>query len=1142
MNFTNINHHYQDVKQRILRTHRRYYLFRILASFLHFSLLFFLYLAFLLLLNFLFSVSIGIRLASFIVFLIGFIIFFILKIYPSLKEIIHPSQLKIFLSARELGTVDPTIQDAIVNYLQIYQDKSNPGSPIIRKLALEQLYQKITGFSFNDHRLSRKIIPKIRLVLLTIVIYSTATFIFPDAIGRALKKIAIPWKNFTDPFPVSLHNESGYIKILKNEAAILSGYFQGTSPDQLYLIIEVLPLTELSSTEKKVNKILIPSTVSEHFSYEIPHVTSSFDYYFAAELNQPKFRNKKALSEKGRVEVQERPSIRSLRVKVSPPAYANLKSVQFDPNTGEITALAGSRVSLSLEADKLLSSAKIVFSDSSDVTMEVNGHTAHSSFNINKNLNYSIHIIDQNSIPNSDPVVYGIYIIPDEIPYAEFKLPAADVDLQDNLTIQVVIDLKDDFGFSKLWLKGKIFRQESAGDSSTFQMKIPYRLLEKGRAVSEFIWDLTPFYLVPDDYIQYYSQVFDNDVIRGPKSFSTPTYTIRLPSLLEILSRSENHQQEQLDKIEDLARESEDLRKTLEEINRELKKETQLNWEQQQEIKKQLNRQKEIANNLSQIQKDIESLIQEMGEKDVLSRETLEKYFELQKMFREMLPPEIQEALKNVQQALEKMDISQLQHALEKFQFSVQQFENSINRMYELFKQLQVEQKLDQLTKIAEQLNRDQTKVNEKLKETGLTEENYQRMNQMEKNIAQNYDYLADKLKQAVEELQASMNPASEILEQTDKFMEEQDISSQLMQMQKFLSEKIQSSASRSGQRLKSNFEMMQSMLQKAKQDMLQAQKDEISSMMQKTIMDMLETSFTQENLSKRTENLNSASPQINDLARQQSRLISNIDQIISQVIDISHRTFFVPSELNQSLSQVLTNMGQAVTQLENRNPRPASSHQKNAMSGLNQSLLAMQNSMNQLSQSSSASGIEQFLEQLQKMSGMQGQLNQESMSLFQVGQQGRMQLSSEDLARLAAQQGMIKNSLDQLTSETGNRRDVLGRLNELGDEMAEVIRQLEAQQLDRRVIERQERILSRLLDAQKSVREKDYSKKREAERETTQLVKSPPELRKETLMKEDRLRKELMNALEEGYSAEYRELIKYYFEYLSRQSNQIEQ
>ena len=92
---------------------------------------------------------------------------------------------------------------------------------------------------------------------------------------------------------------------------------------------------------------------------------------------------------------------------------------------------------------------------------------------------------------------------------------------------------------------------------------------------------------------------------------------------------------------------------------------------------------------------------------------------------------------------------------------------------------------------------------------------------------------------------------------------------------------------------------------------------------------------------------------------------------------------------------------------------------------------------------------------------------------------------------------------------------------------------------MDRRVIERQERILSRLLDAQKSIREKEYSRKREAEREMVRIVKSPPELRWELLQQEDRLRRELMKALEEGYSQEYREYIKSYFDILSRRKIQ---
>ena len=118
-----------------------------------------------------------------------------------------------------------------------------------------------------------------------------------------------------------------------------------------------------------------------------------------------------------------------------------------------------------------------------------------------------------------------------------------------------------------------------------------------------------------------------------------------------------------------------------------------------------------------------------------------------------------------------------------------------------------------------------------------------------------------------------------------------------------------------------------------------------------------------------------------------------------------------------------------------------------------------------------------------------------------------------------------------------GERRDVLGRLNELGGDMDAVIEELKAQNIDRSVIERQEKILSRLLDAQKSIREKEYSRKRKAEYEKQQ-VKSPPELQKDLIQKEDWLRKELLEALEEGYSQEYKELIRKYFESLYKESS----
>lgn len=156
---------------------------------------------------------------------------------------------------------------------------------------------------------------------------------------------------------------------------------------------------------------------------------------------------------------------------------------------------------------------------------------------------------------------------------------------------------------------------------------------------------------------------------------------------------------------------------------------------------------------------------------------------------------------------------------------------------------------------------------------------------------------------------------------------------------------------------------------------------------------------------------------------------------------------------------------------------------------------------------------------------------------MFQQQQgQGRMQPSAEALARMAAQQEMIRQSLEGLNQQTGNQQDVLGRLGEMGAEMEKVIDDLKKQKLDRKVIERQEKILSRMLDAQKSVREKEYSKKRQAERENAVISKSPPVLKQDLLERENKLRKEMLNSLNEGYSSEYKEFIKSYYELLSRQ------
>ncbi len=1131
-----IDRKYHRIYRKILRFHRFYYTEQIALHTIRFVAISLLVIFLFVGLNLLFEISNPVRWIFTGSLLLWFGFYSVYRIFPALREIFRPSPRGIYDTALRMGKAEEDVRDALVNYVQLYQDRASIGSAKLKNLALEQLAGRFEHISFQGRRRFKNVPARLRILVPGSVALFVLYLIFPQAVTVSLKKIIYPWKNFREPLPVRVYNQTGDRLVLKNDPVVLSGRYEGVKPEKLFLVLIDSLVEKGENNTPGREKIILPVSSNREFHYQLKHVRSPFRYYFEARLNQPRFRNRPAISEVGQILVRERPSVRNLQIKITPPSYTRLPVFLLPPNDGEISALMGSKVGVRIEADKQLSRAFILFSDSTHIPLKTVGHTATGEFTLKKNVNYTVHIFDSDSIGNDRPVEYSIYVLADEYPFAEIRQPGADVDLGDELSLPLFIEMHDDFGFSGLWLKGMVVRQGSSGDSTEFAFKLPYKILEKGKGYSETMWDLTPFYLVPDDYIQYYVEIRDNDRVSGPKSYRTGSYIIRLPSLLEVLEQAEQVQEDRLEDIKDIARESKELKKKLEEISREMKKEKELDWERKQEIKQQVEQQKKALEKLNEIQKELEDLAQKLDRNSMLSPETLEKFFELQKMMEELATPELKEAMKKLQEALEKADPRQVQKALERFQFSVEQFEKNIERTYELFKRIQLEQKMDELVKLAEKITREQEEVNKKLEEK-ISPQEMDQLQKKEENLQKETDYLREKIDETNREYEKLMQELSEMLKQAGSFMDKEQLSRMMEQMQQQMSRGEQQQASQSGKQLQSQLDKLQQMLRKARENMMQQQKQELAEEMRKAMQDMLNVSFQQEELLKRSSKTNPASSQVNTIARRQSRLQQSTRQLIDQLIDISHKTFFLSPQMNQIMASVMNNIDKSITQLEGRNPRRASQYQRRAMAGYNRAMLSLQNSMQRMAQASSASGFQEFMQQLQQMAGQQGQLNQETLSLFQQqGSQGRLQLSASDLARLAAQQEMIRQSLENLSEKMGNRRDVLGRLGELGQEMEEVVKQLKSQQLDRKVIERQERILSRLLDAQKSIREKEYSRKRIAEREKQVLAKSPPELRRNLLQKEDRLRKELMESLREGYSPEYREYIKRYFENLSRQ------
>ena len=102
--------------------------------------------------------------------------------------------------------------------------------------------------------------------------------------------------------------------------------------------------------------------------------------------------------------------------------------------------------------------------------------------------------------------------------------------------------------------------------------------------------------------------------------------------------------------------------------------------------------------------------------------------------------------------------------------------------------------------------------------------------------------------------------------------------------------------------------------------------------------------------------------------------------------------------------------------------------------------------------------------------------------------------------------------------------------------QMQEVVSDMQTERLNDELVQKQEKILSRLLDAQRSINERDYEKERESFTGENFNRKSPAEINLSSERGKDLIKDELNKAGREGYSKDYENLIRKYFEALQEE------
>lgn len=1013
-----------------------------------------------------------------------------------------------------IGKKHTEVNDDLTNAISLADEEKQVGyySNSLIEAAFFQIYGRLKDIDFTSVINFEK--PK-KLFQYTafIIIAITGLFLASNGLRFAGYRILNPNTQFLPPQKFYFVVSPGNMKILKGNNVEIKINVKGYAPDEVQLALKNID-------EPKFNFVDLKKDSTGSYVYLVKNTLTAFNYYASAEDIK---------SEEYKIDVVNNPSIKSLSIKINPPVYSGLPSSEQLDN-GNISTLAGSRISLSLSSSKNLKSAFLFFDDSTKLDLSVNEDAADIQFQVKKDVNYKIILTDNEWYSNESPISYTIKTLSDAFPTLEVVEPGKNTDLSNDNRLPLLLRISDDYGFSNLKINYKILSVDENSPNQKYEsVNIDFDKRTKDAEVT-YIWNLSRLEIGANEVVSYYIEVFDNDNVNGPKSTRSSEYLIRVPSLEEILAQTDQTHKDADADLKQVLKEADDLKKDLEKLDQDLKQDKRdLTWQEKEKVENTLEKFKNLQEKVESVKDNLAEMQQKLTENNLLSKETLSKYMELQKLMDEMTTDEMKKTMEKLQNMLQQMNRKMTQDALQNMKFDEESFRNNIERTMNLLKRVQAEQKLDEMVKRTDNITKKEEQVSQKLNENKMNEslEN-------QKDITEDVNKLEEELKNLEDIIKDLKDVPKDQLEQMKQEFEKANNEQLSMDIEKNIQQNQKQQAQQNQQQLSSNMKQMQKNLQNMQNQMSQQNMMEAFNNMMKMMDNLITLSKQQEDLRNETkQNPNSS---FGNEGNKQSGLENNLDKITKQLGDLSQKSFAVSPEMGKALGDAKRQMNEAMKNMSSRNLMASLQNQQEAMRALNEAASMMKSSMESMMSGGQGGGMAGFMQQLSQMAQQQMQLNNMTQMLQQM-QQGQLSPQQQsELQRLSQQQDIIRKSLEQLNKEarqSGESKRIPQNLENISKEMQEIVTDMESQKLDDGLVQKQEKILSRLLDAQRSMNERDFEKNRESFTSKNITKDSPGKL--DLSNSRNQLKDELSKVQQEGYNKDYESIIRKYFNLLEK-------
>ncbi|MDE2742738.1 MAG: hypothetical protein OXI58_14190 [Gemmatimonadota bacterium] len=981
----------------------------------------------------------------------------------------------------------PPLQQRLISALELSDAEPALHSPSLLAAASERATALLRAANPAQILDRRPLYAYLRLLGGAVAIALLCGALFGDDLAQAAQRCAHPLTAYERPPRTLITVQPGDLEVIKGDDATLQVHFAGDKPRRAR--IERRPSAE---APYQTEELVVDR--ADSVTYTFPQVQRSFRYAIAVgDDRSPEYE----------VRVIDPPAVKRLRLHYQYPAYSQLPD-RIEEEGGDIQGLPGTRVALEIAANKPLSKATLVLDDTLSIAAQLDGATARVAFQIERTGAYHIALVDRKGATNRDPIRYAIQVREDQKPVVALVDPGRDSDLPESLKVLLKAEASDDFSVEEIAL---VYRVNNGSEQRRALPISPQR-----EVLISHIWDLSAANLLPEDRIYYHLEALDNNQVAGPQKGQSRQYVLRFPSLYELYSEADQAQEEQLSSLDELAAEGQAHQEYIERVRRELLKSEELSWEQKKELESTLAAEAERARAVEELAAELEKTVDSMQDEGTGSEELLDKLDHIRELMGDIATPEMQQALADLQKAASDPDPRVLAEALKRFNEDQQAFQQRLDRTIALLEQVRTEQQLRAIVEQAAELARRQSQINRELADgqSGL------RQQLQEGSLQRDTERLAEQL-QELSDSTAEQNPAlSEQLAHRAEDIERQALAERMRQMVRQMRAKSPSAAQQSGQALAADLDALAEDLQQMQDEYLAGEKDQLSRELRRAMRDLVQLSQRQESLFADAR------------AQDQFALMQGTSHVVERIAAVGRRTLALAPDLRATVGYALREMQHAAQRLGQRDVQGARHFQRKAMRYLNETVLLLRESLDNLAKAQTPSAFAEAMQQLLGLSEQQSQLNQASeQAMGQMPGPGLQQ----QIARLSAQQRGLMQALDEIARSLRGHRGAQQRVQAIQDEMQDVLADLQRGRLTQRTRQNQERIYQRMLDASRSIHSRGFDEKRRSITATDHPYAGPTTLTADRGQTPDLWREALRQALAGPYPEEYRALLRRYYD-----------